>query len=131
MKLSLSHDENKIYFKNEEYGFLGYTTFEIVFWNWISKVSWTVNTKKFLAGKKTYIKTSNKNFLEHSALHQSVMVHWYGFDEFLEARGRDFIVRTIKKEGCVGVQIYSPPQVQRYSPPGIRYIPHFVRKWFK
>ncbi len=92
MKLSLSHDDDKIYFKNEEHDFLGYTTFDTDFWNWISKVSWTVNTKKFLARKKTYIKTSNKKFLEHSTLHQSVMVHWYGLDEFLEAKEKDFIV---------------------------------------
>lgn len=92
MELSLSHDENKIYFRNEEYGFLGYATYDITFWNWISKVTWRVDTQKFLDGKKTYIKTSDKGFLDHSTLHQSVMVHWYGLDEFLEAKRRNFIV---------------------------------------
>lgn len=92
MKLSLSYDKDKIYFRNEEHGFLGYTTFETDFWNKISKISWTVSTKKFLNGEKTYIKTSNKEFVEHSTLHQSVMAHWYGLKEFLETKEKGFIV---------------------------------------
>lgn len=92
MKLSLSVDGQRIYFKNEEYSFVGYTTYEESFWNWISQVSWTVDTQKFLRKQKTYIKTSNKKFAEHSTLHQSVMVHWYGYKGFMETKAKDFIV---------------------------------------
>jgi len=92
MQLSLSIEHERIYFKNNEYGFLGYTTYEEDFWNWISTVSWTVDTQKFLRKEKTYIKTSNKAFKEHSTLHQSVMVHWYGLKDFMETKSKDFIV---------------------------------------
>lgn len=92
MKLSLSHDEEKIYFENRKYSFLGYSTFDKDFWDWISRVSWTVSEKAIMEGKKTYIRTNNKEFSKHSSLHQSAMVHWYGLDKFLEARENKFIV---------------------------------------
>lgn len=98
MKLTLSIEDSRICFRNEEHGFYGYTTYEELFWNWIKQVPWTVDTQLYLKGKKTYIKTNSDKFAGHSALHQAVMVHWYGLEEFNEAKAKGFIVEHHNNE---------------------------------
>ena len=92
MKLKLSIEDSRICFRNEEHGFYGYTTYDEAFWNWINQVPWIVDTQPYLKGKKTYIKTNSNKFAGYSALHQAVMVHWYGLEEFNIAKANGFIV---------------------------------------
>lgn len=92
MILDISHDNKKIYFKNSEINFYGYTTFDQDLFDKLNSVGWSINEKKFLNKEKTYIKTGSKKLGEYQYLHQIVMIHWYGLDEFKEANRKKFIV---------------------------------------
>ncbi|OXS76397.1 hypothetical protein B1B04_05335 [Lysinibacillus sp. KCTC 33748] len=99
MKLEISHDNNKICFKNSEIGFYGYTTFNQDLFEKINSVGWSVNDKKFLNKEKTYIKTGSKKLGKYQYLHQIVMIHWYGLDKFEEANRKKFIVEHHDNDG--------------------------------
>ncbi|MEK4297424.1 hypothetical protein [Paenibacillus sp. FSL R5-0914] len=91
MKLNLTATTDRIYFRNEENGFMGYTTYDADLFKKLNSVTWNVNTDALKAKKKTYIFTYSKK-LRAKTLHQVVMIHWYGLDNFEKARAENFIV---------------------------------------
>ncbi|MEH7000847.1 hypothetical protein [Priestia megaterium] len=92
MKLSISHDNKHIFFKNEDSSFIGETDYTTEIWSEISKLNWYVSDKKLKEGKKTYIYTGSKKFDGYSDLHQIVMILWYGLEIFKKAYEKEFIV---------------------------------------
>lgn len=92
MKLNVTFDEHRIYFKNEDGGFLGYTTFEADLIDKLLQVNWFVSDKDINEKNKTYIKTHSKKLGKYKALHQIVMIHWYGLERFEEVKEKGFIV---------------------------------------
>lgn len=92
MKLTITYDEQKIYFKNEEFSFFGYTSYTPEMLEKVLSVNWYVSEKKFLKKEKTYIETHSKKLGNYKALHQIVMIHWYGLEKFEEVKSKGFIV---------------------------------------
>lgn len=92
MKLNVTFDERRIYFKNEESGFLGYTTFDANLLDKLQQVNWFVSDNDLNEKNKTYIRTYSKTLGKYKALHQIVMIHWYGLERFEEVKEKGFIV---------------------------------------
>ncbi|MDQ0415672.1 hypothetical protein [Mesobacillus stamsii] len=92
MTLGVSHDESRIYFKQEQGSFFGYTDYTHELWKKISSVNWYVSQADIDKGNKTYIYTGSSKFDGYKKLHQVVMIHWYGIEKFTEAYENDFIV---------------------------------------
>lgn len=92
MTLGVSHDESRIYFKQEQGSFFGYTDYTHELWKKISSVNWYVSQADIDKGNKTYIYTGSSKFDSYKKLHQVVMIHWYGIEKFTEAYENDFIV---------------------------------------
>lgn len=65
MKLNLTATTDRIYFRNEENGFMGYTTYDADLFKKLNSVTWNVNTDALKAKKKTYIFTYSKNYTKH------------------------------------------------------------------
>lgn len=103
MKLEVSHEDERIYFTNKEFGYLGYTNYVKEFYEKIEKVNWYVQ-KKEDPKDKCYIYTGSTKLGKHKMLHQIVMIHWYGQEKFDEACKKKFIVKhgqTISKKSIV------------------------------
>ena len=92
MKLSISHDEHRIFFKREDGSLLGETNYKLEVWTEISSVNWYVKDKDLEERKKTYIYTGSNKFGGYNDLHQIVMILWYGLDRLKQAYKKEFIV---------------------------------------
>lgn len=90
--LDVTHDEQKINFRNTDINFYGYTTYSEEVWENIKDVNWYIDDKRYLKGEKTYIYTGSNKFGNFKDLHQIVMLTWYGEDKLKEAYAKRFIV---------------------------------------